>query len=296
MKKKIPLSVIVDAIEATTDGWRQFYNIVTGEVDAIPSWDNVYINPEEYRETADKIDESDDYVELPTQRELHEYDIMERFAEGKGSERLLRALRGRKPFRAFKDRAIEIGLDQEYYAFRSAAYLDFAREWCRKNEIPFTEEATKPNGIVNPEYEKAVASIPLGRYRHFRGNPYEVIGIARHSETEEPMVVYKALYGDGDIWVSPVSMWNETIIRDGKTYHRFYRLDRIERVEHYERLFDEASISPAPEKVAALTTYYTSGEWLEDYEADERGELPPNLKRGVLSQDALYDLLEGMKQ
>ncbi len=140
MKKTIPLSVIVDAIEATTDGWRQFYNTVTGEVDSIPSWDNAYINPDEFRETADKIDESDDYVELPTQRELHEYDIMERFAEKKGSAPLLRALRGRKPFRTFKDRAIEIGLEQEYYAFRSAAYVEIAREWCRENEIPFIEE------------------------------------------------------------------------------------------------------------------------------------------------------------
>lgn len=144
-------------------------------------------------------------------------------------------------------------------------------------------------------YEEAVATIPLGRYRHFKGNEYEVIGIARHSEDESPMVVYRALYGDGGIWVRPASMWNETVTRDGKTYLRFYRLDRIERVEDYERLFDEAAISPDPEKLAALDAYYTSGEWLEDYEADERCELPPDLKRGVLSQDGLYDLLERMK-
>ena len=144
-------------------------------------------------------------------------------------------------------------------------------------------------------YEEAVNSIPLGRYRHFKGNPYEVIGIARHSETEEPMVVYRALYGDGGLWCRPASMWNETVSRDGKTYRRFYRLDRIERVEKYERLFDEVAASSAPEKLALLETYYTSGLWLEDYEADERGELPPDLKRGVLSQDAIYDLLERVK-
>lgn len=144
-------------------------------------------------------------------------------------------------------------------------------------------------------YEEAVATIPLGRYRHFKGNEYEVIGIARHSEDESPMVVYRALYGDGGIWVRPASMWNETVTRNGKTYRRFYRLDLIERVEHYERLFDEAAISLDPEKLAALDAYYTSGLWLEDYEADERGELPPGLKRGVLSQDGLYDLLERMK-
>jgi len=143
------------------------------------------------------------------------------------------------------------------------------------------------------KYEEALQAIQPGRYRHFKGNAYEVIGVARHSETEEPMVVYRALYGDGGLWVRPASMWNEQITRDGKTYHRFYRLDRIERVEKYERLFDEAATSHDPEKLRLLDEYYTSGEWREDYEADERGELPPELKRGVLSQDALYDLLEG---
>ena len=60
-----------------------------------------------------------------------------------------------------------------------------------------------------------------GRYRHFKGNEYEVIGLARHSETTEEMVVYRALYGDGGLWVRPARMWNETVERDGKTYRRF---------------------------------------------------------------------------
>lgn len=145
-------------------------------------------------------------------------------------------------------------------------------------------------------YDEAVATIPLGRYRHFKGKDYGVIAIARYSETEEPMVVYKALYGEQGIWVRPASMWNETVERDGKTYHRFYRLDRIERVEKYERLFDEATAHPTQENLSLLDAYYTSGQWQEDYEADERGELPPDLKRGVLSQDALYDLLDKLKE
>ena len=64
-------------------------------------------------------------------------------------------------------------------------------------------------------------------------------------------------------------------------------------MERYERLYDAALASPDPEKLRLLEAYYTSGEWREDYEADERGELPPDMKRGVLSQDALYDLLDG---
>jgi hypothetical protein len=64
-------------------------------------------------------------------------------------------------------------------------------------------------------------SIKPGRYRHFKGKEYEVLGVARHSETEEELVVYRALYGDFGLWVRPVSMWNETVERDGKTFHRF---------------------------------------------------------------------------
>lgn len=64
-------------------------------------------------------------------------------------------------------------------------------------------------------------SIKPGRYRHFKGKEYEVLGVARHSETEEELVVYRALYGDFGLWVRPVSMWNETGERDGKTFRRF---------------------------------------------------------------------------
>ncbi len=64
-----------------------------------------------------------------------------------------------------------------------------------------------------------------GRYRHFKGNEYEVLFTATHSETGEPMVVYRALYGEGGLWVRPASMWNETVERDGHTYQRFTRID-----------------------------------------------------------------------
>lgn len=63
--------------------------------------------------------------------------------------------------------------------------------------------------------------IKIGKYRHFKGNEYEVLYTAKHSETLEEMVVYRALYGECGIWVRPASMWNETITRDGKTFTRF---------------------------------------------------------------------------
>lgn len=74
-------------------------------------------------------------------------------------------------------------------------------------------------------YEDAVQSIRPGRYRHFKGREYEVIGIARHSEDESPLVVYRKLYDDLSLWVRPADMWNEEVVRDGRTYTRFVRMD-----------------------------------------------------------------------
>lgn len=60
-----------------------------------------------------------------------------------------------------------------------------------------------------------------GRYRHFKGNEYRLLYVARHSETLEPMVVYQALYGEGGIWVRPAGMWSEQVDRDGYSGPRF---------------------------------------------------------------------------
>lgn len=68
--------------------------------------------------------------------------------------------------------------------------------------------------------------IVKGKYRHFKGNEYEVLYVAKHSETLEPMVVYRALYGDFGVWVRPASMWDETVERDGKTFKRFTLIEK----------------------------------------------------------------------
>lgn len=67
-------------------------------------------------------------------------------------------------------------------------------------------------------------NVQPGRYRHFKGNEYQVLGLARHSETLEDMVVYRALYGEGGLWVRPVSMWLEAVDRDGYRGPRFVRI------------------------------------------------------------------------
>ncbi len=66
-----------------------------------------------------------------------------------------------------------------------------------------------------------MVQVKPGKYRHFKGNEYRVLYIAKHSETLEEMVVYQALYGEMGIWVRPAAMWNEIIERDGLTFRRF---------------------------------------------------------------------------
>lgn len=82
----------------------------------------------------------------------------------------------------------------------------------------------KPDNIQEAEPLKEEKEILPGRYRHFKGGEYEVIGIAHHSETKEEMVVYRALYGEGGLWVRPAAMFRELVEADGKKCRRFERI------------------------------------------------------------------------
>ena len=70
-----------------------------------------------------------------------------------------------------------------------------------------------------------MADIPPGRYRHYKGNDYTVLGVARHSESLEEFVVYRAEYGERGLWVRPAAMFAETVEVDGQTVPRFRKLD-----------------------------------------------------------------------
>lgn len=66
-----------------------------------------------------------------------------------------------------------------------------------------------------------IQNVPQGIYRHYKGNMYQVLHTAHHSETEEALVVYRCLYGEYGVWVRPLSIFSETIIRDGNQIPRF---------------------------------------------------------------------------
>ena len=75
-----------------------------------------------------------------------------------------------------------------------------------------------------------MSDLKPGIYRHFKGNCYELLYVAKHSETLEPMVVYRALYGEGGVWVRPASMWSEHVEKEGYSGPRFAWVEDTERM------------------------------------------------------------------
>ena len=81
------------------------------------------------------------------------------------------------------------------------------------------------NKRVNPS-EATTLALKKGIYRHFKGNLYQLLEIAKHSETMEEFVVYKALYGEQGVWIRPLAMFEETIKRDGVNLKRFEFIEK----------------------------------------------------------------------
>ena len=127
---------IADAFEECMDGWAQFLDTRTGESVALS--EDPYMACEEDQELWEEIDETDDYVRLPNQYELHEKSIMEKFAYESGNKRvsevLFDALRRRHPYRCFIN---DLGISQIYYDYRNRTYINTAEEWCRNYHVPY---------------------------------------------------------------------------------------------------------------------------------------------------------------
>ena len=154
---------IADKMEEASDEWRQFLNIRTGRFHSFQSEHLSVVEDlesddelEEYsdwerdmiREAVDMLSNWDDYVELPSQYDIHEYNLMEEFAEATPDpckqELLLVSLNGKGAFRRFKDTLLSVGLEKEWYAYRFLAFTKIAEEWCEDNKIAYKTKNVVP--------------------------------------------------------------------------------------------------------------------------------------------------------
>ncbi len=87
--------------------------------------------------------------------------------------------------------------------------------------MPWRQKRVKKGKDRSAVFLRSMEEIQIGKYKHFKGNEYEVLYLARDSETMEEVVVYRALYGEGGVWVRPAKMWNEIVEKEGKQYKRF---------------------------------------------------------------------------
>lgn len=151
----IVLEDLAEKLDEVNDMWHLYLHIKTGEfieiqndylslaedadpedLDEYQDWDQ-----DELRLAISVFENWEDYIELPSQHDIHEYAIMEDFANDtqpqQKSNQLLRALQGKGAFRRFKDTVSELGLDQAWYAYRFIAFVQVAKEWCENNDIPY---------------------------------------------------------------------------------------------------------------------------------------------------------------
>ena len=155
MNPIVRLKDVIENMDAIGDEIKTFLNIRTGEfvtlsteelaaaeegedIENFPEWQQAVI------QQAEEVLFTDDYRELPTKFDIHEYAIMESFCytveDDALSRRLLNGIRGRGAFRYFKDSIYELGIDEDWYQFREQAFKEIAIKWLQSNEIAYTDE------------------------------------------------------------------------------------------------------------------------------------------------------------
>lgn len=155
MSFPIKITTIVDGLEIQFDDSRSFLNINSGEI--------VSVNTEELRAAEDDdpfnhlsdweqenrkmaidiVENFEGYIEIPTKHEVNEYETMEDFSLSVSDRniqiKLLGAIKGKGAFRRFKDEIINLGIEGNWYSFREERFKEIARDWCKDNNIDFTE-------------------------------------------------------------------------------------------------------------------------------------------------------------
>ena len=150
--KPLNLKTLAEELDDQFEEYSKYYNKTTGEIISVsfedfriaedseegddfskyPDWQR-----ESIIEALDVIINDENYIELPNQHDINEYDIMEEFCDEIENEELLDAIRGRGAFRRFKDKIIDLGVEQDWYDFKEKALMEIAKEWCEENGVVF---------------------------------------------------------------------------------------------------------------------------------------------------------------
>ena len=141
---KVPLDLIISAVEMASEEWKQYLDIEKMKNVSIPQFDDSLY--EEYAELAEQIEDEYNkrYFGLPDKYDIHEYRIMERFIyslpSGSVQDELERTIQGGGAFRRFKSTIRYHGIEQDWYDYRAEAYCDIAISWCEANGFKYCEE------------------------------------------------------------------------------------------------------------------------------------------------------------
>ncbi len=134
---QVQIKNIVDCLEMANDDREQFLNIETGGIVSLSNGFSAEVD----EVLAGEIENSDHYVRLPNQYDIHEWQIMESFSLEiplkSIREQLLDSLHGQKAFRRFKETLNRLGIAEDYYDYRTRAFCTIAEDWCKENKIPY---------------------------------------------------------------------------------------------------------------------------------------------------------------
>lgn len=144
MPLPVSLKDVAGQMDGFPDEWALYIDRKTGEIVPIPDETSGLRDEEEAQEDIARVEGSEDFVALPGKYEIHEYAIMERFCRSRDDERtsesLLRAIRGKGAFRYFKDKIWELGIREEWFAYKERAIAEIAADFLEAEGIAFIDD------------------------------------------------------------------------------------------------------------------------------------------------------------
>lgn len=202
---KVRIEDIIHAIATSAKDKEYYYDMQTGDLEML-------IDGELLGSRDIDITDEDRYIKLPDRYEIDEEKMVTEFASHANDPvmraRLLQAIAEDDSLDRFRETVQDLGVSAQWERYRDEIFRQIAADWCDYNDIEYTQ-GDEDNVVTGAVYE------------HFKGTRYRVIGVARHSETLEELVVYQALSGDKGLWARPKKMFCSKVTVNGEEVDRF---------------------------------------------------------------------------